>query len=151
MNSPANLTSVATTVYHDFSNFATLRAQARETPDLALHEVARQFEAIFLNMMLKAMRDATPSGGLFDSNQLQMYQEMSDQQTALEMSQGGGIGLARLIEAQLSGSRGTYGEKPVSTDHGEWKSPGFENHANQTNQLNGGLDFLRAAVLNRKS
>jgi flagellar protein FlgJ len=88
----------------DFSGMANLRAQARVDPgDSTLTEAAQQFEALFVQMMLKSMRDAVPQGGLFDSNSLGMYQEMHDQQIALDISRSGGLGLANMIEAQMQG------------------------------------------------
>lgn len=89
--------------YHDFSSFGTLRAQARQDSAGASSEVAKQFESIFIQIMLKSMREAVPKGGLFDSDQMTMYQEMFDQQISLDLSRGGGIGLAEVIERQLGG------------------------------------------------
>ena len=45
-------------------------------------------------MMLKAMREATIEGGLFQSNQMEVYQGMHDSQLALALSSQGGLGLA---------------------------------------------------------
>lgn len=92
------------TSYHDFSGFAQLRAEARQDSAGASKEVAKQFESIFIQIMLKSMRDTVPEGGLFDSSQMTMYQEMYDQQIALDMSHRGGIGLAEMIERQLGGT-----------------------------------------------
>ena len=89
-------------VYTDFSGLASLKGQAQAEPDNAVEEVARQFESLFVGMMLKAMRDAVPKDGLFASNQMDSYQQMFDQQLALDMTRDGGIGLADLIERQLT-------------------------------------------------
>ena len=50
-------------VYTDFEGLAALRAKARDDQDAALDEVSRQFESLFLQMMLKSMRDASFGGG----------------------------------------------------------------------------------------
>ena len=63
--------------------------------------MARQFEALFLQMMLKSMRDAVPEGGLFDSNGGELYQEMHDKQLSVTLSEQGGIGLARMMVEQM--------------------------------------------------
>ena len=42
-------------VYTDFSGLAALRARAREDKDAALDQVSRQFESLFLQMMLKSL------------------------------------------------------------------------------------------------
>lgn len=92
-------------IYNDFSQFTTLRAEATTNPNAALEEVASQFEAIFLQQMLKSMRDATVKSDLFDSSQMDTYQSMADQQMALQLAESGGIGLARMMVEQMQ-SRG---------------------------------------------
>lgn len=90
-------------VYTDFSGLAALRARAREDQDAALDQVSRQFESLFLQMMLKSMRDASLGGGLLDSKQSEFYREMYDKQVAMDMAGGQGIGLADVIKRQLGG------------------------------------------------
>lgn len=63
-------------------------------------QVAKQFEALFLQMMVKRMREATPKEGLFDSQQTQMLQSMADEQLALHLASPG-IGLSQSILAQM--------------------------------------------------
>lgn len=95
------MTAVAT----DFTQFTTLRKAAAENDPAALREVANQFEALFLETLLKSMRDASLADPLFgDSDQLDMYQGMMDQQLAVEMASGKGIGLADLLVRQLGGA-----------------------------------------------
>jgi len=89
-------------VYNDFSGLSSLRQQAKSEPENAAREVAQQFESIFVNMMLKSMRSAIPKDSLFGSDQMEAYQDMFDQQLALDMSATGGIGLARIIEQQIA-------------------------------------------------
>lgn len=93
-------------VYTDFSGLAALRRQAQTNPAQSLEQVAGQFESIFMQMMLKAMRDATVDGGLFDSSQMDLYQNMFDQQVALDLSGTGGLGLAEMIVRQYAGAEG---------------------------------------------
>ncbi len=91
-------------VYTDFQGLAELRAKARtDSPD-ALRETAEQFEAVFLQMMLKSMREATLKGGLFESQNTEFYEGMFDQQLAVNLAQGQGLGLADVIVRQLSRS-----------------------------------------------
>ena len=94
--------STAQAVYNDMGALADLRGRARANPNEAVEEVAQQFEALFIQMMLKSMRDAVEDGGLFGSDQLDTYEQMADQQLALDMSAKGGIGLAEALVAQLS-------------------------------------------------
>ena len=77
-----------------------LRAQAKQSPAQALKSVSQQFESVFMNMMLKSMRQATPQDGIFDSEQTKMFTGMLDQQLVQNMSTKG-IGLANIIAKQL--------------------------------------------------
>ncbi|MBI3188560.1 MAG: flagellar assembly peptidoglycan hydrolase FlgJ [Gammaproteobacteria bacterium] len=99
-------------VYTDFQGFTALRREASQQSPEAIKQVAKQFESIFVGMMLKSMRDTLPEGGLFNSETERMYRDMFDKQLALNISNGKGIGLAAVIERQLSQQTGVI---PVST------------------------------------
>jgi flagellar protein FlgJ len=92
-----------------------LRAQAKQTPDAALKATAKQFEAVFLGMMLKSMRQATPQDGVMDNEQTKMFTDMLDQQMAQNMANRG-IGLADMIYKQLSR---TAGSTPLTPQPGK--------------------------------
>lgn len=96
-------------VYTDFQGLARLRAQARQESPEALREAAQQVEALFLQMMLKSMREASSGDGLMDNEQTKMYQGMYDQQLGIELSKGKGLGLAESLVRQLGGAAA---EKP---------------------------------------
>lgn len=89
----------------DTQSLDQLRAQAKHAPDQALKAAAQQFEAVFLNMMLKSMREATPQDGIFDSDQTRMFTGMLDQQLAQSMASRG-VGLADIMVRQLSRNLG---------------------------------------------
>jgi len=78
-----------------------LRHQARSNPQEGLKQTAKQFEALFLNMLMKSMREATPKDGLFDNDQSRFYTQMLDQQLVQNLSDKG-IGLADMIVKQLA-------------------------------------------------
>ncbi|TVP83947.1 MAG: flagellar assembly peptidoglycan hydrolase FlgJ [Thioalkalivibrio sp.] len=102
----ANLSAAGT--YTDFQGLADLRRMAREESPEAADAAARQFEALFIQMMLKSMRDAMPVDSGLDGDGVQFYREMFDQQIALEMSQGEGIGLRESLLRDLApGARET--------------------------------------------
>ncbi len=91
----------------DFSQFVDLRRIAGQGDNKALREVAGQFEALFIQTLLKNMRDASIGEGLFgDSEEHKMYESMLDQQLALEMASGKGIGIAEMLVRQLGGEPG---------------------------------------------
>ncbi|WJW74607.1 flagellar assembly peptidoglycan hydrolase FlgJ [Thiohalobacter sp. IOR34] len=102
-------------VYTDLTGLARLRSQARASngrdPE-TLRAVAGQFEALFINMMLKSMRQASPGDGLMDNDQTRFYQGMFDQQIGLEMTKGKGLGLAEMLVRQLGGEQAAPPQSP---------------------------------------
>ena len=78
-----------------------LRLDAKNSSPEALKQAAQQFEAVFMNMLMKSMREATPQDGMFDSEQTRMYTSMLDQQLTQRMASRG-IGLAEVMVRQLS-------------------------------------------------
>ncbi|NOT84982.1 MAG: flagellar assembly peptidoglycan hydrolase FlgJ, partial [Methylococcaceae bacterium] len=89
-------------VYTDFNGLGKLKAEAREQDPEALKQVAKQFESLFLNMVLKSMRQAKLDDGAMDNDQSKFYQDMYDQQLAVHLSGESGIGLANMMVKQLS-------------------------------------------------
>ena len=91
----------------DLSGFAALRQSAQSDAKAALPAVAKQFESIFTQMMLKSMRDASSGDGLLDSDAGNQWRDMFDQQLSVQLSQGGnGIGIAQMLVRQLGGALG---------------------------------------------
>lgn len=86
----------------DATGLDALKRQAHTDPKAGLKQAAQQFEGVFLQMVLKSMRDATPQDSLLDSDQTRMFQEMFDQQLAQTLSARGATGLAAIIEKQLA-------------------------------------------------
>lgn len=62
---------------------------------------AKQFEAYFLQMMLRSMRETLTQDGPFDSQETKTFTDMFDQQVAQSVSQGRGFGLADVLAAQI--------------------------------------------------
>lgn len=93
--------TTAITTGTDFTQFTALRAAAERDDAAVLGEVAAQFESLFLQTMLKNMRAGQLAEPLFGSDQHDMYQDMMDQQMAIEMSRGQGIGFADMLVRQL--------------------------------------------------
>jgi flagellar protein FlgJ len=92
-------TSAAST-YTDLNGLAALKRDP-DSPQ-AIKAVAEQVEAMFLQMMLKSMRDASASDDP-DGNEMGMYQDMFDKQVALTISQHADLGIGRLLKRQISG------------------------------------------------
>jgi flagellar protein FlgJ len=98
-------------VYTDFNGFAKLKGQARKESPEAVKEVAKQFESIFINNVLKSMREAKLADGAMDSDQSKFYNDMYDQQLAVHLSGSPGVGLADLIVKQLSHDKPKNGKQ----------------------------------------
>ncbi|MDI1245423.1 MAG: flagellar assembly peptidoglycan hydrolase FlgJ [Rhodoferax sp.] len=85
----------------DVQGVDALRRTVRSSPQEGMKQAAKQFEALFMQMVLKSMRDATPTEGLFGNEQEKMFTSMLDQQLTQNLS-GRGLGLADAMYAQLS-------------------------------------------------
>jgi flagellar protein FlgJ len=96
----ATMDTSAATTYTDVNGLAALKRDPNSPQ--AISAVAQQVEALFLQMMLKSMRDAT-SAEETDSNEMAMYQDMFDKQVALSISQHADLGIAKLLKRQLTG------------------------------------------------
>jgi len=130
------------TIFNDIGYLGSLRAEAASAPNKAINEVAAQFEALFVQQMMKSMRDAIPKSDLMNSDHLDTYQAMADQQMAVNLSQQGGIGIARMLVEQMQ-TRG-YVAEPKNPEAGmplsaEDAQTGFEINASDA-VLKGGVD-----------
>src|SRR5450755_818884 len=85
--------------YSDPNGLAALKKDPNSPQ--ALRAVAQQVDALFLQMMLKSMRDASAAVGESDSNEMGMYQDMFVKQVALNVSQHQNLGLGALLTRQL--------------------------------------------------
>ncbi|MBK1673446.1 flagellar assembly peptidoglycan hydrolase FlgJ [Ectothiorhodospira shaposhnikovii] len=95
--------------YTDMSGLAELRARTQGDAAGASDEVARQFEALFIQQMLKSMRAAMPTDGGLTGEHTRFFQGMFDQQIALDMARGEGIGLREQVARELAGGQSTAG------------------------------------------
>ncbi|WP_241052965.1 flagellar assembly peptidoglycan hydrolase FlgJ [Achromobacter xylosoxidans] len=103
-------------------------------------QVAKQFEALFLQMMLKRMREATPKEGLFDSQQTQMLQSMADEQLALHLATPG-IGLSQSILAQMQ--QGKPGDLPAEAVQRLGQGTDLDFQTGGSRQVSALMDVMR--------
>lgn len=97
----------------DTQGLTRLKADLKNpTPETA-RAVARQFESLFVNEMLKSMRAASPGDGLFGGQAEGQYRDLLDQQLSMQMSGGRGLGLAPVIERQLLAGMGLPPDVPA--------------------------------------
>ncbi len=99
-SAPVPASSKAANTYTDVNALAALKKDP-SSPQ-AIKAVAQQVDALFLQMMLKSMRDASGDTGEQASNEMSMYQDMFDKQIALQLSQRGGLGIGTQLTRQLA-------------------------------------------------
>ena len=95
---PAQATAAANN-YTDLKGLADLKKDSNSPQ--AIHALGQQVDALFLQMMLKSMREAGAEEGEPDSNAMGMYQDLYDKQISLTLSQHGGLGIGALLTRQL--------------------------------------------------
>jgi flagellar protein FlgJ len=84
----------------DPQSLEALKHSAQSSPQQAVKGAVKQFDAVFMQMMLKSMRDATPSNGLLDSNDGNTFTSMLDQQLSQQLS-ARGVGMADKMLGQM--------------------------------------------------
>lgn len=85
----------------DTKGLGQLKQSAKAGSPEALKSAATQFEAMFINMMLKSAREATPHEGMTDNQQTKTFTTMLDQQLSQNLAKRG-VGLADMLIRQLS-------------------------------------------------
>src|SRR5437763_5730713 len=85
----------------DTNSLGDLKQSAKAGSPEALKGAATQFESMFVGMMMKSMRDATPQDGMTDSQETKTFTGMLDQQMSQKLAKRG-IGLADVLVRQLS-------------------------------------------------
>ncbi|MDI1308047.1 MAG: flagellar assembly peptidoglycan hydrolase FlgJ [Methylotenera sp.] len=103
-----NSTDLSGKIAFDANSLNGLKNAAKENSPDAIKGVAKQFEAIFMNMMLKSMRAASPQDNPFDNEQSRTFTSMLDQQLSSNLASKG-LGLADVLARQLS-----QGSNPVN-------------------------------------
>jgi len=104
-------TNAANNLALDANNLSDLRVAAKTNSPEALRATAKQFEALFVNMMMKSMRDATPQDGPMDNDQSKLFTSMLDQQMSEKIANRG-IGLADVLVRQMTNNpNGRGGQK----------------------------------------
>jgi flagellar protein FlgJ len=91
----------------DLEGLSDLRRRAQRDDPNALSDVAVQFEALFIGMMLESARSASIGSGLFDSRETEQYFALMDRQVALELARSGGFGFGKMLERELAPREGS--------------------------------------------
>jgi flagellar protein FlgJ len=125
----------------DVQGFGALSAQAKASPQAGMKMAAQQFDAVFTQMMLKSMRDATPQDSPFDSHDTATFTSMMDQQMAQQLSKKG-IGVADAMLKQLMRNQG------MQVGGANGAAGGLAGMANALGGGSGGGDEGQSAALN---
>ena len=91
--------------YPDLNAMAQMKSGSKADTPENMERVARQFESLFLNVMMKSMREANQAfaeGNPLNTPQTRFYQDMYDSQMAVHLSERQGMGLADVMLRQLS-------------------------------------------------
>jgi flagellar protein FlgJ len=94
---PAAANADVTGSYLDFGGLGKLKGMAHGDAKAATRETAQQFEAMFLQMMMKSMRDATPKSDLVESAGKDTFESMFDKEVSVAMAKRGSLGLADML------------------------------------------------------
>jgi len=95
-------------IFSDLQSLNGIRKQARQDSEGAIKAAAKEFEAFFMNMMLKSMRQAGEVMGgdsILSSSQEKMFMGMLDEQMSVELSQKGNLGIADIMVRNLLGDK----------------------------------------------
>lgn len=117
----------ADTLIHEADASRARQLASRGDKALAARKVAREFEAMFVGMMLKSMRETVGKDPLTGGGRgEEIFRSMLDQEYASAIAAGGGIGLASVIEKQLLGE-----QSPGGVDRSERGDAPMEGGADQ--------------------
>ena len=92
--------------YLDFSGLGNLKARARNDDAAAAQEVGQQFEAMFLQMIFKSMREANAplKSDLFNSSSVDTFEQMYHEELSQVMAQQGTFGMGKWLSDQVKTS-----------------------------------------------
>lgn len=122
MNAGIQLNAFDPNALGDLKRLARSDGQSNDT----LRAAAKQFEALFLQMVMKSMREATPATGMMDNEQTKLYQGLLDQQLTLNLANSKGAGLAEVIYRQLGGTPDGKGELTAVDTGSRGPAAGFD-------------------------
>ncbi|WP_323814619.1 flagellar assembly peptidoglycan hydrolase FlgJ [Cellvibrio sp. NN19] len=108
--------------YLDPNSLNSIKAMGRDKDPQALKEIAKKFEGLFVQQMLKTMRQANEAfgdGNMFDSQTTRFHRDMLDQQMVINLTSGKGIGLADHFYQQMMQNYGSGMRKEPAAESTE--------------------------------
>ncbi len=117
-----NATELSGKLAFDANSLNNLKASAKDNSPESIKEVAKQFEAVFINMVMRSMRAATPQDGPFDNEQSRAFTAMLDQQLSNNLASRG-VGLAEVLTRQLTKASGGTDAMEQAVSGDDWTKP----------------------------
>jgi Rod binding domain-containing protein len=87
--------------YLDFDGLGQLKGQARLDAKSAIKQTAQQFEALFLQMMMKSMRESIVKSELSESSTMETFEGMFDKEVSVQLAKKNSLGLADMLVKNL--------------------------------------------------
>ena len=95
------LSSTSPSSYLDFDGLGQLKGQARQDAKSAIRQTAQQFEALFLQMMMKSMRESIVKSELSESSTMETFEGMFDKEVSVQLAKKNSLGLADMLVKNL--------------------------------------------------
>jgi len=102
----SDLSTNTSSTYLDFNALTRLKGEAAQDPSKAIRQTSEQFEAYFIQQMMKTMRESVEKSDLVEGGSMDTYQDMMDKEVSLQMVKRGGMGLADMMERQMKLAQG---------------------------------------------
>lgn len=96
-----DLSTDTASTYLDFNALTRLKGEAAQDPTKAIRKTSEQFEAYFIQQMMKTMRESIEKSDLVEGGNMDTYQDLMDKELSLEMVKRGGLGVANMMEKQM--------------------------------------------------
>ena len=97
----SDLSTNTASTYLDFNALTRLKGEAAQDPTKAIRKTSEQFEAYFIQQMMKTMRESIEKSDLVEGGNMDTYQDLMDKEMSLEMVKRGGLGVANMMEKQM--------------------------------------------------
>jgi flagellar protein FlgJ len=102
-------------IYTDVQGLGQLRGKLKNNPTAVKKEVAKQFESMLMQMVMKSMRDANKAfaSDLYGNDQMDFYQDIYDKQISLVVTNSSSS-IATMIEKNIDQQQGISESKTSS-------------------------------------
>ena len=102
----SDMSTTSSSTYLDFNALTRLKGEAAQDPSKAIRKTSEQFEAYFIQQMMKTMRESIEKSDLVEVGNMDQYQDLMDKELSLEMVKRGGMGVADMMERQMTLAQG---------------------------------------------